>query len=242
MERQTARAPRTPSIQETIRTAIEADILSGELPPGSPIDEKALAASFNASRTPVREALMLLSAQGLVHIAPRSGIYVRCPTVAELAALLEALAELESTLARLAAQRATPELAAELTRALDVAAHCAEAHDRAGYAAANANLHDRIYQGSNNPILAEQVRGVRKRLAAFRHRGFDQPNRMQASDREHHRIVEAICQGDGDAAALAMREHISVGGEALAALLLASNALACEAPAAKVRPTHATRH
>lgn len=223
------------SIQERIRTAIEAEILSGARPPGASIDEKALAASFNASRTPVREALMLLSAQGLVHIAPRSGIYVRRPSAAELAALLEALCELESTLARLAARRATPEMAAALMQSLDAASRCAKANDRSGYAKANAVLHDHIYDGSSNPVLVEQVRGVRKRLAAYRQRGFDQPGRLQTSDQEHHRIVNAIRQGDGEAAASAMREHISAGGEALVALLLASNALAPEASAAKAR-------
>ena len=223
------------SIQERIRTAIEAEILSGSRPPGSAIDEKALAASFNASRTPVREALMLLSAQGLVHIAPRSGIYVRRPSAAELAALLEALCELESTLARLAARRATPELAAALTQALDTASRSAKANDRSGYAKANAVLHDHIYDGSSNPVLVEHVRGVRKRLAAYRQRGFDQPGRLRTSDQEHQRIVNAIRQGDGEAAASAMREHISAGGEALVALLLASNALAPEAGAVKAR-------
>jgi len=223
------------SIQERIRTAIEAEILSGARPPGSAIDEKALAASFNASRTPVREALMLLSAQGLVHIAPRSGIYVRRPSAAELAALLEALCELESTLARLAARRATPEMAAALMQALDAASRCAKASDRSGYEKANAVLHDHIYDGSSNPVLVEQVRGVRKRLAAYRQRGFDQPGRLQTSDQEHQRIVNAIRQGDGEAAATAMREHISAGGEALVALLLASNALAPEAGAVKAR-------
>ncbi len=226
---------RTTSIQERIRIALEAEILSGARPPGSPIDEKALAASFNASRTPVREALMLLSAQGLVHIAPRSGIYVRRPSAAELAALLEALCELESTLARLAARRATPEMAAALTQALEAASRCAKANDRAGYAKANAALHDHIYNGSSNPVLVEQMRGVRKRLAAFRQRGFDQPGRLLASDQEHHRIVNAIRQGDAEAAATAMREHISVGGQALVALLLASNALALEAAGIKAR-------
>jgi DNA-binding GntR family transcriptional regulator len=226
---------RTTSIQEHIRTAIEAEILSGARPPRSPIDEKALAASFNASRTPVREALMLLSAQGLVHIAPRSGIYVRRPSAAELAALLEALCELESTIARLTARRATPEMAAALTQALEAASRCAKANDRAGYAKANAVLHDHIYEGSSNPVLVEHVRGVRKRLAAFRQRSFDQPGRLQTSDQEHHRIVNAIRQGDGEAAASAMREHISVGGEALVALLLASNALAPQTAGAKAR-------
>ena len=233
MDRQ--KTPRATSIQETIRTAIEAEILSGARPPGSAIDEKALAASFKASRTPVREALMLLAAQGLVHIAPRSGIYVRRPTAAELAALLEALGEIEATIARLAARRVTPQNSATLVKLLQTAACCAEANDRPGYAAANAVLHDHIYQGSSNPVLVEHVRGVRKRLAAFRQRGFDQPGRLQTSNQEHHRIVDAICQGDGEAAAAAMREHISVGGEALVALLLASNTLAPEAAAPKAR-------
>lgn len=223
------------SIQDRIRTAIEAEILSGTRPPGSPIDEKALAASFNASRTPVREALMLLAAQGLVHIAPRSGIYVRRPSAAELAALLEALAETEAILARLAARRITPESAATLQKALTTASRCAQANDRKGYAEANTVLHDLIYNGSGNPVLADHVRGVRKRLAAFRQRGFDQPGRLQTSDREHQRIVDAICKGDGEAAAIAMHEHISVGGEALVALLLASNTLAPEASVPRLR-------
>jgi DNA-binding GntR family transcriptional regulator len=219
----------TISIQERIRTAIEAEILSGTRPPGSPIDEKALAASFSASRTPVREALMLLAAQGLVHIAPRSGIYVRRPSAAELAALLEALCEIESTLARLAARRVTPERASALRQALESASRCAAAHDTKGYAAANAALHEHIFEGSSNPVLVEHARGVRKRLAAFRLRGFDQPGRLEISNREHRLIVDAICRGDGEAAAATMREHISAGGEALVALLLASNALVPEA-------------
>jgi DNA-binding GntR family transcriptional regulator len=221
--------PVTTSIQERIRTAIEAEILSGTRPPGSPIDEKALAASFHASRTPVREALMLLAAQGLVHIAPRSGIYVRRPSAAELAALLEALGEIEAALARLAARRTTPEMASAMVQALETASRCAATNDRKAYAVANAALHEHIYAASSNPVLVEHAHGVRKRLAAFRLRGFEQPGRLQTSDREHHRIVDTICKGDGDAAATAMREHISVGGEALVALLLASNTLAPEA-------------
>ena len=227
MERQNTKRPG--SIQERIRIAIEAEILSGLRPPGSPIDEKAVAAQFKASRTPVREALMLLSAQGLVHIAPRAGIYVHRPSASELAALLEALTEIEATLARLAARRVTGEKAAALTDALNAASRCAKANDRAGYAAANAALHDHIYQGASNPVLVDHVRSVRKRLAALRQRGFDQPGRLRTSDQEHQRIVDAIRKGDGEAAAAAMREHISVGGEALVALLLASNALDAEA-------------
>jgi DNA-binding GntR family transcriptional regulator len=210
------------STQERIRAAIEAEILSGERPPGSPIDEKALAAGFNTSRTPVREALMLLAAQGLVSIAPRVGISVRQPSAAELAALLEALGELESVLARLAARRIAAPAQASLKRALDKSSKCAAAEDRRGYEGANAALHEQIYAASGNPVLVDQVRGIRKRLSAYRQRGFDQPGRLRTSDQEHHEIVGTICSGDELGAAEAMRLHISMGGEALTALLRAS--------------------
>ena len=228
----------TMSIQERIRTSIEAEILSGARPPGSPIDEKALAASFEASRTPVREALMLLSAQGLVHIAPRSGIYVRHPSADELAALLEALCELEAALARLAARRVTPALTKALRAAMESGSRSAAKGDVRGYAMANNALHTAIYEGSGNAVLVDQARNVRKRLAAFRARTFDQPGRMQKSDAEHHAIAEAICRGDSEVAAQVMREHISIGGEALVALLLASKAIAPEAaPRPRARGT-----
>lgn len=210
------------SLQDRIRIAVEREIVSGLRPPGSPIDEKALAQGFATSRTPVREALLVLAAQGLVQIVPRAGIFVRRASAAELVATLEALAELETVLARLAARRAGSRQREALQEARAKASACAAAADRAGYEVANARLHEVIYQASGNPVLVEQVHGVRKTLAAYRQRGFDKPGRLAASDREHAVIVEAICAGDEAAAAAAMRLHIDVGGEAMAALVLAA--------------------
>jgi DNA-binding GntR family transcriptional regulator len=210
------------SLQERIRHALEAEILSGMRPPGSAIDEKALARNFSASRTPVREALLMLAAHGLVQIVPRSGIYVRKASAAELVATLEALAELESVLARLAARRAGPEQCKAMRQALAKASARAQAEDRKGYEAANAVLHEQIYRCAGNPVLVEHVRQVRGRLSAYRKRGFDQPGRLAVSDREHAAIVKAICAGQDSKAADAMRTHITVGGEAMMALVLAA--------------------
>src|SRR6218665_2753125 len=111
------------SIQARIRAAVEAEIVSGERRPGSLIDDRELSERFQASRTPVREALLVLAAQGLVHIAPRAGIYVRRASIDELVASLEALTEMESVLAGMAARRATPAHRAELRTAV---ARCTE--------------------------------------------------------------------------------------------------------------------
>ena len=204
------------SLQERIRLALESQILSGQRPPGSAIDEKALARDFSASRTPVREALLMLAAHGLVQIVPRSGIYVRKASAAEL----------ESVLARLAARRASPAHCKAMRAALVKTSARARAEDRKGYEAANAVLHEQIYRCSGNPVLVEHVRQVRGRLSAYRTRGFDQPGRLAVSNREHSAIVKAICAGRDNEAADAMRAHITVGGEAMMALVLAAEASA----------------
>lgn len=208
------------SLQDQIRGRLEKDILDGTLSPGMPIDEKALAASFNISRTPVREALLLLSARGLVDIVPRTGIYVRQLRANELVAMMEALGELEGVLARLAALRIGPALRIELQRALEGTAACAQADDAEGYQLANAALHDVIYRASGNPFIVEQAQTVRLRIAAYRGRMFEKPGRLAASQREHERVVEWILKGHADNAAEAMRDHISVGGKVFADLVL----------------------
>lgn len=213
------------SLQDRIRLALEEEILSGQRLPGSAIDEKALAVTFSASRTPVREALLVLAAQGLIHIAPRAGIFVHRATAGELIATLETLCEIEAALARLAARRASPAQHKELKEALAKASARASAADRGGYQKANAVLHEAIYRASGNLVLVEHVRSVRRALAAYRQRGFDQPGRLATSTAEHHDIVAAICAGDQAAADAAMRRHINVGGDAMAALVNASEAV-----------------
>lgn len=207
-------------MQDRIRASLEQEIVSGARPPGSPIDEKQLASQFKASRTPVREALLTLAVQGLVRIVPRSGIFVRQASAGELVALLEALEETEAVLARLAARRMTPEQREQLRLAEQQTADAAAQNDRPAYEKANNRLHTLIYQGSNNAVLVEQVRNLRNRLSAYRLRAFDAPGRLQTSSREHAAIVDAVCAGDGEQAAAAMRAHINVGGEAMVTLIL----------------------
>jgi len=209
---QPAKTLDTSSLQDQIRSRLEHDILEGTLSPGMPIDEKALALSFNTS----------LSARGLVDIVPRTGIYVRQLRANELVAMMEALGELEGVLARLAALRIGPLLRGELQRALEGTAARAQADDATGYQIANAALHDVIYRASGNPFIVEQAQTVRLRIAAYRGRMFEKPGRLAASQREHERVVEWILKGHADNAAEAMRDHISVGGKVFADLVLSN--------------------
>lgn len=208
------------NLQDQIRKQIEADIAAGVMQPGALIEEKRYAEAFNTSRTPIREALIVLSERGLVDIVPRTGIYVRKLQASELVAMMEALGELEGVLARLAARRIGSLQRAELLLALETTSNQEQAGDIYGYQVANASLHELIYQASGNPFIVEQARSVRLRIAAYRSRMFEKPGRLIASQREHEKIVHAILAGDANEAAEAMRDHISAGGRVFADLIL----------------------
>jgi DNA-binding GntR family transcriptional regulator len=211
----------TASLAERIRLSVEADILGGRLAPGEVIDEKAVAAAFGVSRTPVREALLWLAAHDLVEFQPRAAIRVRRPDAAELVALLEYLAELEAICTRLAAQRMTLAQRDALGTAQQAVAACAAANDRQGYEDANQRFHGLLYTASGNPVVVEQLQRTRARLAAFRRKVMEQPGRLAGASREHDAIVSAVLEGDADGAMRAMRDHVLRKGKAVADVVLA---------------------
>lgn len=184
-------------------------ILRGELAPGSKLDEQTLAARFNVSRTPVREALRQLLATGLVESIPRRGAVVTTFGPERLSQLYEAIGELETLCARLAAQRMTAIERKELELALVPLRQAAVAGDRDAYLARSDTLHDVIHRGCHNPFLTELVRAYRTRSLPFRNLQPYTRQRVRGSSVEHERIVAAILRQDGEEAARVMREHVA---------------------------------
>jgi DNA-binding GntR family transcriptional regulator len=199
------------SLASDIRATLQDEIEQGQLAPGTPIDERALAARFNVSRTPVREALQHLVARDLVVISPRQGITVARLSIAKVRAMLEYIGELETLCARFAARRATDELRQRLDEALMACQQAAVEGDPAEYAIANALFHNLIYTGSRNEYLAEQIRTARRRSA--RYRVADLRNRAQIarSLQDHLEIARAIQSGNEAKAAEAMMKHVPAG-------------------------------
>ena len=194
-----------------IRAVLQGEIESGKLPPGSLLDERALAARFEVSRTPVREALQQLAARDLVRIAPRQGITVARLSIAKLRAIMEATGELEACCAKLAARRVDD----DLRRALDDAlARCQDAAvdgRAAEYALANSLFHEAIYAGSRNAYLAEQIRLSRRMVQRYRPKDFQNPTQINKSLQDHLKIARAIQAGDEVAAMQAMLLHVPAG-------------------------------
>jgi DNA-binding GntR family transcriptional regulator len=175
-------------------------IVTGVMFPGEKLEEIALAARFEVSRTPVREALRELGAMGLVEREPNRSAVVMNVTEAHLHSMFEAMAELEGVCARLSAERMT----AEERRALDMEHRASMRLVHSGapedYSAYNTEFHNRLYRGAHNNHLLELAMQTRARLAPFRRAQFRLSGRLTKSYEEHDRIVTAILRADPAAA------------------------------------------
>ena len=198
---------------DLIAEKIEDMILSGAIGVGERLDEARLAALFGVSRTPVREALLSLTASGLAEHRPRRGVFVQRPTAGELLDMFEVMAGLEAMCGALAARRIGPPALAWLRGSILRSAEAAEAADADGYYHENEAFHFRIYDETGNRFLAAETGRLHRRLRPFRRVQLQRRGRLAQSLAEHRAIVDALEAGEPDAAAAALEAHVAVQGE-----------------------------
>lgn len=191
-----------------IRAALERDIVSGVLEPGSKLEQESLAERFGVSRTPVREALKLLASGGLVEIKPNKGACVVQLTVVGLAEMFETMAFLESACAALACRRHSREDCAALNAAHESCGRASRRGDPEAFYRANVEFHECIYRASHNSFLEEQTIALRNRLEAYRRESTFHPGLMARSMDEHGRMLQAILAMDEEGASRQMCLHL----------------------------------
>ena len=204
---------------DTLRDVLEEEILMGVLKPGDRLEEPALAARFGVSRTPIREALLHLSAAGLIEHRARRGTFVARIGPRRLMEMFEVMAELEAMCATRAARRATEAEIAALRQAHEACRTAAGAGDVDGYYYANETFHERLRAASHNGFLIEQADALQKRLKPYRRLQPRARDRVATSFDEHEAVLAAIEAGAPEAAAEAMRGHVAVQGERFTDLL-----------------------
>lgn len=202
-------------LSQHIHQVLTEDITSGTLTPGEVLDETAIAQRFNASRTPVREALRQLGASGLVEIRPRRGVIVSRLTAERLSDMFEATAEIEAVCVRLASYRISAIERAKLQALYEESAALVDGGRVDQYRDFNRRFHELIYEGTHNGSLIDQALSVRARLQAFRNAQLRYPGRLAGSYAEHGEILRAMARGDGEEAARCMRAHMVNAGSVL---------------------------
>ncbi len=199
------------ALYEEVAEALRHRIYSGELPPGSWIDELRLAEQYGISRTPLREALKVLAAEGLVTMKVRRGAYVTEVSEADLNEVYHLLGLLEADAAADAAQHATPEQLAELDA---LHAELEAAQDTDAFFAVNVRFHARLLEISNNRRRDQMVVDLRKLMQLVRISSLHKSGRVAESLQEHRMILDALRRRDPEAARASMREHFLRGRQA----------------------------
>ncbi len=175
-----------------IEAALRDDIAAGALAPGERMDEVALTERFGVSRTPVREALTRLTAQGILVPGEKRGVRVAEYSREELAHIFETMHEIEAVCARIAAQRLTLLSRAEIEAAQSECVAAAEAGDRRRYMQANEAFHATIYRATGNPYIAELAADFRRRTGPFRAKKFATSDDLVASAQSHNDLIASI--------------------------------------------------
>ncbi|HWL57582.1 MAG TPA: GntR family transcriptional regulator [Paracoccus sp. (in: a-proteobacteria)] len=201
---------------EKVRLALEQDIFSGAIAPGSSLDEEDLARRFEVSRTPVREAILQLIESGLVEKRPRQGAVVVMTDVSDLIRLFEIMSELEAICAKLSARRMT---AAERTALKDLHEEAERAFtqgDQDSYYTLSRQFHLRIIDGTHNKDLVDMTNRLGSKLVPYRRFQLGYPGQSQSNLEDHRTILDAILAQDSEQAAEQFRKHTKVQGEILA--------------------------
>lgn len=181
------------------------DIRRGILPPGARLTETEIAERFAISRTPVREAIRRLEAEGLVDHQPRTGAVVRKLDYPEIMELYEMRTVLEGTAARLAA-RAASDMELEELHAIN--AEMGAAVDRAALVRLNRQFHARLLDAARNRFLLRAMGSVEKTLLILGPSAMEHPERAREAVAEHAAVLRALSARDGQAAEAAMRDHL----------------------------------
>ncbi|MFW2355894.1 GntR family transcriptional regulator [Hydrogenophaga sp.] len=205
-------APR--ALYEEVAELLRQRIFQRELEPGSWIDELKLAEEYGISRTPLREALKVLAAEGLVTMKVRRGAYVTEVSEKDLADVYHLLALLESDAAGVVAERATDAELAELQTLHDALEAAVGERDR--FFALNEQFHMRVLELARNRWREQMVADLRKVMKLNRHNSLLKTGRIEESLAEHRAIVAALAQRNAALAVQRMREHFQSGLEAAA--------------------------
>ncbi|MDE2617567.1 MAG: GntR family transcriptional regulator [Burkholderiales bacterium] len=200
------------ALYEEVAELLRQRIFSRELEPGSWIDELKIAEDYGISRTPLREALKVLAAEGLVTMKVRRGAYVTEVNEKDLVDIYHLLGLLESDATGVVAQHATDEQLRELQSLHEALESSAQDRDR--FFAINERFHMRLLEIADNRWRKQMVADLRKVMKLNRHHSLLKSGRIEESLAEHRAVMTALQARDATAATQKMLAHFRNGLEA----------------------------
>ena len=211
-------APGT-SLHAEVAQQLRHMILNLELEPGTKIDEHALCERFAVSRTPLREALKVLSREGLITLAPHRGARVAVTSVEDVRELFPVIGALEALAAELACGQISDLQIDSMQLLHDEMVRCYQERDAAGYAERNQRIHNTLFTIAGNAQLTQLYQHLSARTHAVRYVARKTPGDWERAVAEHEQIMSALRQRDGGLLAKILKDHLTGKAEVVIAFL-----------------------
>jgi DNA-binding GntR family transcriptional regulator len=200
--------PRT-ALHEQVASRLRQMLVENRIPPGAKLNERALSEELNVSRTPLREAIKMLAAEGLVELLPNRGAIAVELTEDDVRHTFEVMAGLEGQSGELAAQRISDAELSEI-RAMHFEMLAAwTRRDLSSYYRLNALIHSAINAAAHNPVLGATYRQVNARLQALRFRSNQDEDKWNRAVEEHTRMIDALARRDAAAMRAVLIDHLN---------------------------------
>ena len=184
------------ALHDQVAARLRTMLVEGRIAPGAKLNERELCEQLHVSRTPLREAIKLLGAEGLVDLLPNRGAAAVRLTEADVSHAFEVLAALEGLSGELAAQRITEADTREIRALHYEMLACFARQDLSGYYRLNARIHEAINAAAGNPVLTQTYRAINARVQSLRFRTNQDGAKWQRAVQEHERMVEALAARD----------------------------------------------
>lgn len=199
-------------------------IVEGHLPAGIRVPERELCESFKVSRTPLREALKVLAAEGLIELLPNRGARVRAFSETDIRNLFQVIAGLDFVAGRLVCERITDAGIAEIERLhLEMYTHYLRG-ELADYFRLNQQIHQAIVDAAGNPVLSANYVKLNAAVRRLRYSAnLVHRDRLGDAMREHEQIIDALRRRAGEDLSLLMFEHMQRKCEAVCEYLREQN-------------------
>ena len=197
------------SLQEIIAGRVRDMIIEGHLGQGEPVNESRLCLDLGVSRTPMREAIHTLAAEGLVVLRPGRSSIVRAFSPEEVRDMLDVIGELEALAGRKACENAGDEEIAEISFIHDQMIGHYKAGERLAYYKLNQQIHSRIVAAAANGALSEMHGLLQSRMKRIRFVGHNAPENWQGAVGEHEEMIQALKARDGEKLAEVLKRHIT---------------------------------
>jgi DNA-binding GntR family transcriptional regulator len=195
-------------LHDQVAARLRTMLIEGRIAPGAKLNERELAEQLRVSRTPLREAIKLLAAEGLVDLLPNRGAVAVKLGEADVLNTFEVLAGLEGMSGVLAAQRITDAELAEIRALHYEMLACFARSDLSGYYRLNAQIHTAINHAARNPVLTKVYRDVNARVQSLRFRTNQNEAKWKLAVKEHEQMLQALDARDAAALRNVLVEHL----------------------------------